>query len=87
MPTEVFFCLFQFFEDFEAFLPVPAIVIEEAFFNQVFDVANGNKRDYGAFVVRFEQATGVEYGAYPIEFLEVALVVAENDKSVSVRFK
>lgn len=68
-------------------MPVLAIVIEEAFFNQVFDVAYGNKRDDGAFVVRFEQATGVEYGAYPIEFLEVVLVVAENDKSVSVRFK
>ena len=87
MPAEVFFCLFQFFEDFKAFLPVLTIVIEEAFFNQVFDVANGNKRDDGAFVVRFDQITGVEDGAYPIELLEVALVVAENDKSVSVRFK
>jgi len=38
-------------------------------------------------VVRFDQATCVEDGAYPIEFLEVALVVAENDKGVSVRFK
>jgi len=68
-------------------LPVEAVIVKEAFFNQVFDVANGNKRDYGAFVVRFEQATGVEYGAYPIEFLEVALVVAEHDKRVSVRFE
>lgn len=68
-------------------MPVLAIVIEQAFFNQVFNVANGDKRDDRAFVVRFEQATGVEDGAYPIEFLEVALVVAENDKSVSVRFK
>ncbi|PKO99351.1 MAG: hypothetical protein CVU03_02100 [Bacteroidetes bacterium HGW-Bacteroidetes-2] len=64
-----------------------AIVIEQAFYNQVFDVANGYKRDDGAFVVRFEQATSVEDGAYPIEFLEVALVVAENDKRISVGFK
>ena len=87
MPAQVFFCFFQFFEDLEAFLPVVAFIVKEAFFNQVFDVANGNKRDYRAFVVRFEEATGVEYGAYPIDFLEVALVVAENDKRVSVRFK
>lgn len=64
-----------------------AVIVKEAFFYQVFDVANGDKCDNGAFMVRFEEATGVEDGAYPIEFLEVALVVAENDKRVSVRFK
>lgn len=87
MPAEVFFCFFQFFEDLEAFLPVVAVIVKEAFFNQVFDVANRDKRDYRAFVIGFYQATGVEDGAYPIKFLEVALVVAEHDKSVSVRFK
>jgi len=66
---------------------VDAVVAGDALFYQLFEIADVYERNDGAVEVWLEEVTGVEYGAYPIDFLEVALVVAANDESVSVRFK